>query len=114
MAIVKLGDKFNHWTVTNGPIKEGKPGHLTTYWLCQCSCGETRRVQQYSLVYGKSKSCGCVKEIKEATRQLMSQARKQREESPWPKGKKHSPEAKAKMAAAQQARRAAEKGALHA
>lgn len=32
-----------------------------TYWLCRCSCGETRTVTSSSLTSGRQKSCGCLR-----------------------------------------------------
>ena len=31
----------------------------STHWICECSCGNRKSVHQYSLISGKSKSCGC-------------------------------------------------------
>lgn len=50
------GEKFNRWTVLGFDRKEGK----IRYWLCQCDCGTKRSIEQYSLVHGLSKSCGCL------------------------------------------------------
>lgn len=45
--------------------KDGKTKSGCNKWLCQCDCGNTVSVNVYCLVYGKSKSCGCLS--KEAT-----------------------------------------------
>lgn len=34
------------------------------YWLCSCSCGETKEVGSRSLLYAKTKSCGCLQKEK--------------------------------------------------
>lgn len=30
-------------------------------WLCRCSCGMEKEIKQSSLVYGKTRSCGCLR-----------------------------------------------------
>lgn len=49
------GDKFGRWTVIEnlGVINE------YSWSLCQCNCGTERKVMNYSLKTGASKSCGC-------------------------------------------------------
>lgn len=51
-----IGKTFNYWTVLSaaGLTKDKKQ-----LWLCKCACGRTKKVRQYSLESGKSKSCGC-------------------------------------------------------
>lgn len=53
-----VGQKFNQLTVLSFShfAKEQYP-----HWLCQCDCGETKVVDQYKLVKGTTKSCGCLK-----------------------------------------------------
>lgn len=57
------GEVFGRWTVMNdrmiAPNGERK-------WLCRCSCGTERYVLERSLIYGGSKSCGCLRK-EEAT-----------------------------------------------
>lgn len=48
---IKIGDKFNEWTVID---KGTKP----KYFKCRCSCGVEREVCYTNLISGKSKSCG--------------------------------------------------------
>ena len=50
------GEKFGMLTVLGDP--EPDPGHGLT-WLCECDCGQQRRVRQWNLTAGKSTSCGC-------------------------------------------------------
>lgn len=50
------GRRFGMLTVLGDP--EPDPGHGLT-WLCECDCGQQRRVRQWNLTAGKSKSCGC-------------------------------------------------------
>lgn len=35
-------------------------GKRRTQWLCKCDCGEVVAIEQYNLVSGNSKSCGCL------------------------------------------------------
>lgn len=49
---VPVGHIFSGWKVIGHP---GKFDYLT----CQCECGTVRDVNVYSLISGKSVSCGC-------------------------------------------------------
>lgn len=55
---LKIGQKIERWTIIGAPIpakeKEQK-------WLCRCECGTERYVLERSLLYGGSKSCGCLR-----------------------------------------------------
>lgn len=56
------GKKFNRLTV----IKRSKStkranGKTRTNWLCLCDCGKHIIVESSNLVYGNSRSCGCLK-----------------------------------------------------
>lgn len=35
--------------------------HGSAVWLCRCDCGKETTVSEYSLVSGRTKSCGCIK-----------------------------------------------------
>ncbi len=48
--------RYGMLTVLGDP--EPDPGHGLT-WLCECDCGQQRRVRQWNLTAGKSTSCGC-------------------------------------------------------
>lgn len=40
-----------------------KPNHLkgnSTWWLCQCDCGNTKEFRAGSITNGETKSCGCI------------------------------------------------------
>lgn len=50
------GDVFGHWTVVDGRISESPATMYVT-----CTCGTTNKVDVYSLVKGKSTSCGCLR-----------------------------------------------------
>jgi len=49
---------------TFGYLTARKPANVKnkkTYWLCECSCGQFRNIDSWSLRKGKVKSCGCRK-----------------------------------------------------
>lgn len=49
------GKIFGNWTVVSpSPSVEGR-----AMWNCVCSCGNEKVVSAGSLLYGKSRSCGC-------------------------------------------------------
>lgn len=50
------GHKFGRWVVIkrNGFMYGNYPA-----WLCRCECGTEKTVAAYSLIKGKSTSCGC-------------------------------------------------------
>lgn len=48
-----IGQQINHWM-----ILEWKGGRRRLY-SCKCVCGRVGTVMEYSLMAGKSKSCGC-------------------------------------------------------
>ncbi len=48
------GKHFHRWVVLEQA--SGLPG----WWLCCCKCGTVKTVLGSSLVYGNSKSCGCL------------------------------------------------------
>jgi len=52
----KAGDTFGHWSVVDGRISDS-PAAMSV----SCVCGNTKKVDVYSLVKGKSTSCGCVR-----------------------------------------------------
>ena len=59
MAVKDLtGQKFGRLTV----VKRGENYRNHSRWLCKCDCGNPnlRLVQECSLVYGNTKSCGCL------------------------------------------------------
>lgn len=51
------GRRFGRWTV----IQSAPRLHRHPYWLCQCDCGTVRSVDEYQLVTGGSRSCGCLR-----------------------------------------------------
>ena len=50
------GHTFGSWTVVDGKI-HGSPAKMDV----RCVCGQIKRVDVYTLVSGKSTSCGCVR-----------------------------------------------------
>lgn len=93
MERVRIEDVFHAWTVIGGPImkERGKK-----FWICRCACGTEKEVQQYSLLYDKSLSCGCQRQVTDKTKQLLSDLRKQRP-APRAKGFTQTEETKAKI-----------------
>lgn len=57
-----VGQKFNLWTVIDGPTRRTSDGDR--YWQCKCECGTQREVRGSSLRRGKSISCGCYRKKK--------------------------------------------------
>lgn len=55
-----INQKFNKWTVIGPRIYyNSKP-----YRMCQCDCGTIRKVPEFNLKNGHSKSCGCLRKAK--------------------------------------------------
>lgn len=51
-----LGTQFGNLTVIE--FEGNKDGQY--YWRCKCACGKETVVLQNNLLYGKTKSCGCI------------------------------------------------------
>lgn len=49
--MINIGDKYNDWEVIGKADRD-------RYYICRCTCGTIREVQDYSLTSGNSKSCG--------------------------------------------------------
>lgn len=54
---IKPGDKFGHLTAIRFIPKLSEKD--TSQWECFCSCGKTVNVRSYSLLHGRTQSCGC-------------------------------------------------------
>lgn len=56
------GQKFGRWIVLyrDGSVLEPR-GRYSPLWMCECECGEKRRVRGSTLRNGNSLSCGCYK-----------------------------------------------------
>lgn len=55
-----IGKIFNKWKV----IEYSHTKNKRKYWRCECECGEIKVVREDSLLSSGSKSCGCLKSIK--------------------------------------------------
>lgn len=57
-----IGRKFNKLTVIERleDVQYTKK-QKTKQYLCQCECGRYVKISYYNLIYGKTKSCGCLK-----------------------------------------------------
>ena len=56
--IDETGNKYGAWTVLELVKKDNK-----SYWLCECECGTQRLILGSYLRKGKTKSCGCQRNI---------------------------------------------------
>lgn len=61
------GGRFGRWTVLNDFTLTAKGEKK---WRCRCDCGTERYVLERSLLYGESRSCGCIR--RENARQAVS------------------------------------------
>ena len=60
-----LGMTFGRLTVIDGPYYFNGSGNRSDHkhWTCRCVCGKIKyRVDHFNLVYGKSLSCGCLRD----------------------------------------------------
>ena len=57
-SFLTTGQRFGRWTVLSEAAKQEGCDHRR--YLCRCDCGKERSVIAYHLVYGQSKSCGCL------------------------------------------------------
>lgn len=55
-----IGKKFFRLTVIEPVFRKDSKKEFR--WKCECECGNIINVKRSSLVYGKTKSCGCLKE----------------------------------------------------
>ena len=63
--IIEVGDKFEYMLVVGIEYDREKRQYK---YNCECDCGEMRTVPRGSLVYGRTKSCGCMRaKLKQAT-----------------------------------------------
>ena len=53
------GDTFGRWVVLD-PARYYN--YKAVHVMCRCACGTVRGVQVSGLLYGKSKSCGCLRD----------------------------------------------------
>ena len=52
-----IGKKYGRLEVISFSSK--KRG--VSYWVCKCDCGNEKIVHEWSMLYGKTSSCGCIK-----------------------------------------------------
>lgn len=62
------GQRFGYWTVLAPELTKTASGQWQV--LCQCVCGNVRKVLLFSLLRGRSKSCGCRRTEKPSREQL--------------------------------------------
>jgi len=53
-----VGRKFGRWTVVGDG---GRNNRSQKHWMCECECGNAKRVVEHRLKSGESKSCGCLR-----------------------------------------------------
>lgn len=58
--LTNIGDRFGRWEVIDVASPLNSRG--SKRWLCQCTCGTIRVVDQHSLRQGTSRSCGCLRD----------------------------------------------------
>lgn len=54
MSSIRRGTSLLNKTINNWTVIEKLPN---SYWLCQCVCGRTSRVDTHKLLHGESKQC---------------------------------------------------------
>jgi hypothetical protein len=57
---LKIGDKYNNWTVDSECYKDKNGSDV---YMCNCICGERKQVEGKALILERSKSCGCIKRV---------------------------------------------------
>lgn len=53
------GTTFGSWVVLHEDLARDRSRSHSRYWICRCSCGREKSVDQRSLLCGDSTSCGC-------------------------------------------------------
>ena len=70
------GRKFDRLTpYERAEDYKAKNGNVYAMWKCHCSCGNDVIVAAQSLIYGKTKSCGCYRKEMARQRGLASKGR---------------------------------------
>ena len=56
------GQRFGNLTVLSYSHEtKDKSNRKQFYWNCLCDCGKEKKIRQHDLIYGATKSCGCLK-----------------------------------------------------
>lgn len=53
------GGRYSRWEALSTGGRTDRRGN--PYWVCRCDCGTIREVSPHGLLYGTSRSCGCLK-----------------------------------------------------
>ena len=59
--ISQVGKQYGRLTVLERDLSKESGRGKSSYWLCQCECGEIVSVSMACLSSGSTKSCGCLK-----------------------------------------------------
>lgn len=62
-VMAEHGVPDSYWTVIKQSESRISNGKSYIYYLCKCKCGKEQEVRGTSLRSGRSKSCGCIKEL---------------------------------------------------
>lgn len=59
--MINIGDVFDRLTIIGEttPIKTKSNSFIRVY-VCKCKCGKIKNVREHNLIYGHTKSCGCL------------------------------------------------------
>lgn len=62
-SAIHVGHVFGRWTVISDPVVgHPRPRVLAVSFHCRCACGTQRLVPYQGLRYGRSTSCGCLRD----------------------------------------------------
>jgi len=66
---IKIGDKFGRLTIIGEKERIKRPGdsNTRTWVMVRCECGKEFKIALGAIVYGKTKSCGCLQKESYAT-----------------------------------------------
>lgn len=80
MNAITPGAKFGRWTVVSDG---GRNAAHQRYWHVRCECGSAKRVAEYAIVSGSSKSCGCYKSEKSSEAMFKHGLKRSRAYAVW-------------------------------
>ena len=55
------GQRFGRLVVISKIYKPEGATQTGSWWLCQCDCGQQKKISSRNLRWGNTKSCGCLK-----------------------------------------------------